>query len=177
MKRCLDFHGNRFCEFGWTQELSLSNFRYKFSTIRLLIQYITCFARCFEYQICLSFGPLGHYVSKDERVFHADEFLGTKMDRIQTLKISILSEIVTRWHCQILLPCKGVALFTYALGSGADTSVTRRLACENKGLEESCRSNGMSPVVNSALPGGIFYPLADGADLSTVPCSELEGTR
>lgn len=38
-----------------------------------------------------------------------------------------------------------VALFTYALGSGADTTVTRRLACENK---------------------GILYPLADGADLS-----------
>lgn len=39
-----------------------------------------------------------------------------------------------------------VALFTYALGSGADTTITRRLACENS---------------------GIFYPLADGADLST----------
>ena len=39
-----------------------------------------------------------------------------------------------------------VSLFTYALGSGADTSVTRRLACENK---------------------GIFYKLPDHADLST----------
>eukprot|EP00913_Durusdinium_trenchii_P032996 g30891.t1 len=40
-----------------------------------------------------------------------------------------------------------VAIFTYALGSGADTTITKRLACENK---------------------GIFYQLADGVDLSKV---------
>lgn len=39
-----------------------------------------------------------------------------------------------------------VALFTYALGSGAQTYITHRLACENK---------------------GIFYQLPDHADLST----------
>ena len=29
--------------------------------------------------------------------------------------------------------CQGVAVFTYALGSGADATITKRLACENKG--------------------------------------------
>ena len=38
-------------------------------------------------------------------------------------------------------------LFTYALGSGADTTVTKRLACENR---------------------GIFYNVPDGSDLSTI---------
>ena len=40
---------------------------------------------------------------------------------------------LTPWRCQLIAATKGVALFTYALGSGADTTVTRRLACENKG--------------------------------------------
>lgn len=40
-----------------------------------------------------------------------------------------------------------VAVFTYALGSGADATITKRLACENK---------------------GIFYQLQDGVDLSKV---------
>mmetsp|Transcript_34583 Transcript_34583/g.64529 ORF Transcript_34583/g.64529 Transcript_34583/m.64529 type:complete len:847 (+) Transcript_34583:126-2666(+) len=43
-----------------------------------------------------------------------------------------------------------VVLFTYALGSGADTSVTQRLACDND---------------------GIHYSVADGADLSEVMSS------
>eukprot|EP00930_Biecheleria_cincta_P028540 TRINITY_DN19922_c0_g1_i1.p1 TRINITY_DN19922_c0_g1~~TRINITY_DN19922_c0_g1_i1.p1 ORF type:complete len:791 (-),score=91.88 TRINITY_DN19922_c0_g1_i1:397-2769(-) len=38
-------------------------------------------------------------------------------------------------------------IFSYALGSGADTTTTKRLACENR---------------------GIFYPVADTADLSSV---------
>lgn len=33
-----------------------------------------------------------------------------------------------------LLSNQGVAIFTYALGSGADTTITKRLACENKGM-------------------------------------------
>lgn len=39
-----------------------------------------------------------------------------------------------------------VAMMTYSLGSGADMQVTKRLACDNR---------------------GIFYPVADGADLAT----------
>lgn len=38
-------------------------------------------------------------------------------------------------------------LFTYALGSGADTGVTKRLACENK---------------------GVFYSVPDNSDLATI---------
>eukprot|EP00439_Symbiodinium_sp_Y106_P082272 s482_g21.t1 len=44
-------------------------------------------------------------------------------------------------------------LFTYALGSGADTTVTKRLACENR---------------------GIFYNVPDGSDLSTIMSSYYE---
>jgi len=44
-------------------------------------------------------------------------------------------------------------IFTYALGSGADTSVTKRLACENR---------------------GIFYQVADNADLGKVMASYYE---
>ncbi|CAJ1441526.1 unnamed protein product [Effrenium voratum] len=40
-----------------------------------------------------------------------------------------------------------VALFTYALGSGADATVTKQLACENQ---------------------GIFYPIPDGGDLANI---------
>eukprot|EP00437_Effrenium_voratum_P020749 CAMPEP_0181445630 /NCGR_PEP_ID=MMETSP1110-20121109/25687_1 /TAXON_ID=174948 /ORGANISM="Symbiodinium sp., Strain CCMP421" /LENGTH=715 /DNA_ID=CAMNT_0023569681 /DNA_START=39 /DNA_END=2186 /DNA_ORIENTATION=+ len=44
-------------------------------------------------------------------------------------------------------------LFTYALGSGADTTVTKRLACENR---------------------GIFYNVPDGSDLSSIMSSYYE---
>lgn len=60
-------------------------------------QYVCSFSRSPALQDALSFGPPGHYatykllnlfVSEDTGVFHADECLGTKMDGIQTLKIS-----------------------------------------------------------------------------------------
>eukprot|EP00440_Ansanella_granifera_P038361 gb/GFBE01041622.1/.p1 GENE.gb/GFBE01041622.1/~~gb/GFBE01041622.1/.p1 ORF type:complete len:735 (+),score=169.57 gb/GFBE01041622.1/:1-2205(+) len=47
-------------------------------------------------------------------------------------------ELATQYHAVI---------FTYALGSGADASVSKRLACDNN---------------------GIFYPVPDNADLATV---------
>ena len=53
---------------------------------------------------------------------------------------------LTPWRCQLIAATKGVALFTYALGSGADTTVTRRLACENKGAwKKAADPKGMSP--------------------------------
>ena len=44
-------------------------------------------------------------------------------------------------------------MFTYALGSGADTTVTKRLSCENR---------------------GIFYNVPDGSDLSLIMASYYE---
>merc|ERR1712085_240811 len=40
-----------------------------------------------------------------------------------------------------------VVFFTYTIGTGADKSIAKRLACENK---------------------GVFYPVPDGADLDTI---------
>lgn len=47
----------------------------------------------------------------------------------------------------------GVVLFTYALGSGADHTVTKRLACENR---------------------GVFYAVPDGGDLAGIMSKYFE---